>query len=400
MELIPMENSDYTYNQVYLMEIQKFGPNKSGRLIKITGLTGIDYAFIPNPLPPNWNWPTSLWPLLLKARTALASLDGVGKYLPNPELLLSPLRNQEAIRSSSLEGTYATPEQLILFQINSYKNTIHTENINSFREVNNYAQAIRYYFDGKSKLPISLRLIRELHRMLLTGVRGKDKLPGEFRRTQNQIGIPARFVPPPPDKLLECLDNLEKYLYEDSQYDPLVKAFIVHYQFEAIHPFLDGNGRIGRLLLAILIKEWCALKNQWLYMSTFFDNNRDQYIDKLFTVSKENDWNAWIEFCLSGVIQQANETQNRCDKLISLSNKFKKRLLSSSGSIRLSSIADSLFITPFIRIPYIAKKFNVDYKTAESDIKKLVSLDILKRIGNSTQKTYYSPEIVRIAFVD
>jgi Fic family protein len=381
------------------MDITKFGSKKNGEIIRITGSLGLDYAFIPNPLPPKWNWPVSLWQLLLDARTALACLDGVGRYLPNPELLLSPLRNQEAIRSSSLEGTYATPEQLILFQIDPDQKQPTAEKINTFREVDNYAKAIRYYFQGESKLPVSLRLIRDLHRILLSNVRGEDKLPGEFRRTQNQIGRPARYVPPSPDRLLGCLDNLEKYMYEESSYDPLVKAFIIHYQFEAIHPFLDGNGRVGRLLLAILIKEWCNLQNQWLYMSAYFDSYMDQYIDNLFAVSTDSNWYAWIEFCLKGVIQQASDTQLRCDQLIALSNTFKERLGSVKVSGRLFTIAENLFITPYIQIPYIAKKFEVEYQTAETDIEKLIKVGILKKLENSKTKTYYSPEILNIAYI-
>ncbi len=380
------------------MDITKFRSQKNGELIKITGSPGLDYAFIPNPLPPKWSWPVSLWHLLLDARTALASLDGVGRYLPNPELLLSPLRNQEALRSSSLEGTYATPEQLILFQIDPDQKQPTAEDINSFREVDNYARAIRYYFQGESKLPISLRLIRDLHRILLSNVRGEDKLPGEFRRTQNQIGRPAQYVPPPPDRLPGCLDKLEKYIYEESSYDPLVKAFIIHYQFEAIHPFLDGNGRVGRLLLAILIKEWCGLTNQWLYMSAYFDSYRDQYIDNLFAISTDNNWNTWIEFCLTGVIYQARDTQHRCDQLIELSNTFRERLRSVKVSGRSFTIAENLFITPFIQIPYIAKKFDVEYQTAESDIDKLINVGILKKLETAKTKTYYSPDILSIAY--
>jgi Fic family protein len=287
---------------------------------------------------------------------------------------------------------------LILFQIDPDQKQPTSDDINNYREVDNYARAIRYYFQGESKLPVSLRLIRDLHRILLSNVRGEDKLPGEFRRTQNQIGRPARYVPPSPDRLLGCLDNLEKYMYEDSPFDPLVKAFIIHYQFEAIHPFLDGNGRVGRLLLAILIKEWCGLRNQWLYMSSYFDSYRDQYIDNLFEVSTESNWYSWIEYCLRGVIQQSNDTQRRCDQLIALLKTFRERLGSVKVSGRSFTIAEDLFITPFIQIPYIAKKLDVEYKTAESDIEKLINVGILKKLETAKIKTYYSPDILSIAY--
>jgi Fic family protein len=293
------------------MDTGKFTQNKTGELVSITGVASLNHAFIPYPLPPHWAWPTRLWPLLLEARTSLAKLDGIGKHLPNPQLLLRPLQNRESLRSSSLEGTYSTPKQQLLFQIDPQYPSSASDPANADREVYNYGRALRLYAENQYELPISLRLIRELHKVLLEGGRGADRRPGEFRKTQNQIGHPARFVPPPPNYLPECLDNFEKYLHQESPYDPLVNAFIAHYQFEAIHPFQDGNGRVGRLLLAIVIKEWCALSDPWLYMSAFFDENRDEYIDRLFRISTEGDWEGWIEFCLRGVVFQARDTENR-----------------------------------------------------------------------------------------
>jgi Fic family protein len=382
------------------MDINRFTENKTGELVSIAGVPGLSHAFIPDPLPPNWEWPTKLWPLLSDAKSSLSKLDGIGKHLPNPQLLLRPMQNREALRSSSLEGTYTTPRQQLLFQLDPQYPSSVADPVNANREVYNYGRALRLYGEDRYRIPISLRLIKELHRVLLDGVRGSDKQPGEFRRTQNQVGRPARFVPPPANYLPECLDNLEKYLHKESLYDPLVNAFIVHYQFEATHPFQDGNGRVGRLLLTILIKEWCELSDQWLYMSAFFDANRDEYINRLFRISTDGDWEGWIEFCLEGVVKQAKDTESRCEKLIDLSKDFKDRIQSIRGINRLYSIIENLFITPIVQITLIANQFEVSFPTAKSDIEKLVSVGILEEMQGTAQKTYFSSEILEITYED
>jgi Fic family protein len=226
----------------------------------------------------------------VQARTCLASLDGTGKHLPNPEILLAPIQQREAQLSSQLEGTITDPHQQALFQADPRYPTSAADPTNAYREVFNYGRALRLKLDGGTELPLSLRLIRQLHGILMDGVRGSNQTPGEFRKTQNQIGRPARFVPPPPQHLPEVLDAFEKYLHvENSDLDPLVRAFIAHYQFEAIHPFGDGNGRVGRLLLSLTIAEWCNLSNQWLYMSAFFERRKKEYMDLLLAVSTHGD---------------------------------------------------------------------------------------------------------------
>lgn len=239
------------------MRVELFGATKTGQLVPISGGRDVTHAFVPDLLPPDWQWPVTLWPVLLDAHKALASLDGTGKHLPNPSLILRPLQDREAQKSSSLEGTYTEPKQQALFELDPTYPESAEDPINARREVFNYSRALDYWHESKRTLPISLRLVRDLHRFLMDGVRGSDKNPGAFRTLQNQIGKPARFVPPPPARLMEQLDSLEKYLHADRPYDGLVDAFLVHYQFEAVHPFMDGNGRVRRLLLAILIEEWC-----------------------------------------------------------------------------------------------------------------------------------------------
>ena len=226
----------------------------------------------------------------MEAREAIARLDGVGRHMPNHNLLLRPLQQREALRSSSMEGTYATPEELLLYQAEPREPRSSDDRVNAWREVFNYGQALTA---GKEILdegyPLSLQLIRTLHAELLRGVRGEEKAPGEFRQRQVQVGAGGRFIPPPAHYLPECLEALEQSLAAQTGIDPLIRAFMVHYQFEAIHPFNDGNGRVGRLLLSLHIYRSMELGSPWLYLSPFFERHKDDYIDSLFRVSAHND---------------------------------------------------------------------------------------------------------------
>ncbi len=386
------------------MEPSKFGPNCTGKIVEISGGQNVraTHAFIPNPLPPQWNWPEALWPLLMKAREELARLDGVGRHLPNPNLLLTPLQNREAQRSSSLEGTIATPQQLALFEIDAEDSALEKDAAEAAREVNNYARALRLSAESSEKLPLSLRTIRMLHEVLLEGVRGSNATPGAFRRGQVQIGGNARFIPPPANYLPDCLDQFEKYLHTEKAFDPLVEAFLVHYQFEAIHPFTDGNGRVGRLLLSLTIKEWCGLAEQWLYMSAYFDRYKDEYIDRLFQISANGDWPAWIEFCLHGVVEQTLDAQQRCANLLALREEYHRRLAEISCSNRISRIVEELFINPVVTAVSLREKTGVTYPTARADIDCLVELGILQEIQlrQRRQRGYYCKDIFKITYED
>jgi len=230
------------------VDIQQFTDKQPGQLIPIQGIGGATHAFLPDFLPPHWEWPLELWPLLLEAHKELARLDGIGKHLPDPNLLLRPLQNREAQRSSRLEGTFANPQQLMLFELDPHTPVSVNDPANAYREVTNYAVALRSGLGMmRDGVPFSQWLMRELHRTLLQDVRGSDSNPGAFRQCRVQIGHPPRFVPPPPFYLSEKLDNFERVARRaERMYDPLVDAFVMHYQFEAIHPFEDGNGRVGR----------------------------------------------------------------------------------------------------------------------------------------------------------
>jgi len=383
------------------MDRSRFTDNRLGELVGI-GAPDPGLAFVPAPLPAAWDMPVDLWPLLMRAREALARLDGLGRHLTNPQLLLVPLQQREALRSSSMEGTYATPEELLLYQMDPRDPTSREDQVNAWREVFNYGKALQLGVNLLNEgLPISLRLIRDIHRALLSGVRGQEKHSGEFRDYQVQVGVEARFVPPPAPRLPDCLDAFEKWHHLDSDIDPLIRACMAHYQFETIHPFRDGNGRVGRLLLALTIFQWMRLGSPWLYLSPFFDRYKDDYIDHLFNVSADGRWLPWIRFCLQGVVAQCNDTLGRIDRIVALREDFGRRVAESGGSARLSRIVEALFASPLTTIPQAATLTEVTYPTAKKDIDRLQGLGILREgPSDITPRYFYSPQLFDVAYGD
>jgi Fic family protein len=372
-----------------------FQPEFPGQLVELDAKTS---AFVPASLPiADWTFPANLWPTLVSARTALGKLDGMAHLLPDPDLLLHPLQRREALRSSSLEGTFATPQDLLLFELDQNRRSDVPGTADAWREVFNYTRALQLEKDADR--PIGLHLIRQLHSILMKGVRGNAASPGAFRKTQVYVGATRRFVPPPPTHLQPCLDALEQYLaLPNDDLDPLVRCYLVHYQLEAIHPFLDGNGRVGRLLLAVMTRHACGLGKAWLYMSAFFDRHKDEYIDRLFRVSSHGDWAGWLAFCLVGTTEQANDTIARCQALLNLQQTFMRRLQKTKGSIRLREIVEGLFKSPLVRIVDVQKALGVTYPTARADIDRLVDAKILREVRGEPVKTFFAPAVFDIAF--
>lgn len=386
------------FKEDFHLDASRFTEQKTGSLVEVLAPEK-DWAFLPDNLPPSWQFPDTLWPLLADARECLGTLNGIGRSLPDPQLLLRPFQRREALRSSSLEGTYATPEELMLFEMNPRQPTSEEDPANAWLEVANYGKALRHGCKLLEKLPLSLRVIRKMHELLLSGVRGRSKSPGEFRKYQVQIGSDRRYMPPPPEHVQPCLDALEKYLNTDEgNYDPLVRSYIVHYQFEAIHPFLDGNGRVGRALLALMIYKWCGHYLPWLYMSPFYEKFKDEYISRLFEISTKGDWSGWIEFCLRGTVFQAKDSIRRCDLLRRLRDEFQKKV--PKPSARTYRIIEDLFSRPIVTVPQIAARYNVTYPTAKADIDRLVKAGILTESPDIYPKPYYAGEIMGVAYSD
>jgi Fic family protein len=379
------------------MDREKFITADTGTLVSVS-LGVPDWAFIPAPLPRNYNVPLELWPKLAEAREELGRLDGIGQALPDPQLLLRPLQGREALRSSSLEGTYASAEELLLFELDPVEPAAQSDRANDWREVSNYAAAVRRGTELLAELPLSLRLIREMHRELLTGVRGRDRDPGEFRRTQVHLGSDRRYVPPPVNQLADCLDDFERFLNdpEADEMDPLIRTYLAHYQFEAIHPFIDGNGRVGRALLSLCAYQWCRLSHPWLYVSPFFDRHKDEYIDALFAVSTQGAWDGWLSLCLRATIDVCRDAITRCDELRRLRATYHDR--ADRRGVRTHTLVERLFSNPFIRIVDVAEQLNVTYPTAKTDVEKLVGLGILSELEGSYPRAYYAREIFRAAY--
>jgi Fic family protein len=377
------------------MNRNEFGTASPGRLIAIDE---VEQAFVPHPLPPEMPFPTELWPFLMAAREKIALLEGVGRGLPDPALLLKPLSSREALQSSALEGTFATPRQLLLFEREHADSESDDQQVNEQREVFNYGKALEHGVN--SELPLSLRLIREMHGILLSAVRGANKAPGKFRKIQVFIGSNHRFIPPPPQLLDECLGAFEKYLHAPPRFDPLVECFLTHYQFETIHPFIDGNGRVGRLLLALMIRDRCRLSKPWLFLSEYYERFKDEYCVRLFDVSTRGAWREWIEFCLRGVIDQCDSTLRRCERLQRIREDYLERLGTMKGSLRLHGIVQNLFRSPYVQIPDVVESAQVTFPTAKADLERLVKAKILRQLQSATQITYVAPEIYDAAYGD
>ena len=264
------------------MNPKDFTAASAGHLVPI----GNDsFAFIPAPLPPSLEYEVRVVNSLEDASRALGQLNGVGFMLPNPHMLIRVFQQREALLSSRIEGTVADPQELLFADVDN--KTAPAENV---REVRNYVEALTLSLKNLHKLPVCLRLIRDAHQTLMRAVRGQEQRPGEFRDVQNYVGKPggfrnARYIPPPVAQMNECLSQFEKFLHNESQIPPLIRLALIHYQFEAIHPFRDGNGRIGRLLLVLLLCDWKLLSKPLLYLSAYFDQHREEYFNHLLSVS-------------------------------------------------------------------------------------------------------------------
>ena len=358
-------------------------------------------TFVPAPLKPNFEITPGIQRLVADSRQALGRLDGIGRLLSNPQVLIGSLQRREALRSSSLEGTFATPEELLRAEAEVLADgNVSVERRDDAREVANYVQALRNAIEGR--LPLSFRLLRDMHHTLLTGTRGSAKAPGEFRKGQVFIGVNKRFVPPPYLHLQSCLDAFESYLHlEDDTTDPLVRSLLAHYQFETIHPFRDGNGRVGRALLALMIQRECRMEQPLLYLSPYFEANRSEYVDRLFQVSASADWTGWLEFCLVGSIDQADDATKRCDGLLKARKLYDDKLQIRGASIRMNQVLDALFSFPITSIPDVQKLINVSYPTAKKDVDVLQELGILSKIADAKQpQRFMARQLIELMFMD
>ena len=355
-------------------------------LVKCTG--GYE-AYVPAPLPPDLQLSPALLRSLSDADRLIGKLAGEGRSLQNPHLLMRPFIKQEAVLSSRIEGTQATLGELLAADAGAAVD----RSPDDLREVGNYVTALEYGIDRLSTLPLSLRLVTELHEKLMQGVRGEHATPGEFRRSQNWIGPPgctlqnASYVPPPIDELMPCLAQWETFLH-DRSLPPLVQAAMMHSQFEAIHPFLDGNGRVGRLLIALFLVERDILPTPLLYLSAFFEATRSDYYDRLKGVTDKAAWNEWTEYFLNGIARMSEDALDRAERINSLLLSW-RGLLAGGRNQTPWAILDQLAENPYCTVGKITEQLGVAFTTAQRGIDKLVTADILQQVDTTKRNRVY-----------
>lgn len=371
-----------------------FTSNAAGKVIK----TEKDYfAFIPNPLPPKIEFNNDLVGILSQADIALGKLAGAAKRLPNPHLLIRPYLKKEAVLSSKIEGTQASLSDLFEAEIGSVQKT------DDIKEVNQYVRAIEYGLKRIKEFPLSLRFVRELHRILMEGVRGSHATPGDFRTSQNWIGKPgctlneATFVPPPVIEMQKALNEWEIYLHQGQKFPALVESAMIHYQFEAIHPFLDGNGRIGRLLITLLLAHKEILPLPLLYLSAFFEKHREEYYERLIRISTNGQWNDWLAFFLRGVCEQATEALANADKILALKEEYDQNIKQHHLSASVSRTLDLLFQNPYITISRNAALLKTTFVTAKRSVLHLEKLGIVKEVsGKEKGRIFLATKLLEI----
>ncbi|HEY2424022.1 MAG TPA: Fic family protein [Chthoniobacterales bacterium] len=356
-----------------------------GRMIR----QGNYSAFLPAPLPPKLNWTSKLVRSLSEADRLIGKLGGEGRRLPNPHLLIRPFLRAEAVLSSKIEGTQATLGELLAAEAG----VVVDRSPDDLREVGNYVVALEHGIKRLTDLPICVRLIKELHEKLMTGVRGHPSSRGEFRTIQNWIGKPgctpqtASFVPPPPDQVEPSLAQWEKFL-NASDLPPLITIALAHYQFEAIHPFLDGNGRVGRLLITLYLIEQQILSAPLLYLSAFFEASRREYYDSLRGVSERAAWEDWLEYFLLGVARMSQDALNRARRLNIKLAEWQNAVAGESTKNPLRAL-ELLAANPFITANGIVEKLNVAFTTAQRTIGRLEQLGILQQAGEAKRDRVY-----------
>ncbi len=370
---------------------------RAGRYIR--QLTGYS-AFVPAPLPPDP--PLQLEPLislLSSADQAIGRLDGVGRTLPNPDLFVAMYVRREAVLSSQIEGTQSSLDDLLAFELEGSGSRFPDD----VAEVVNHVAAMNYGLERLQTLPLSLRLIREIHEHLLAGVRGSSKEPGEFRRTQNWIGprgallADAAFVPPPPAELMPVLGNFEMFLNESPGMPALLHAALAHAQFETIHPFLDGNGRVGRLLITFLLVCRGVLHRPLLYLSHYLKRHRAEYYDRLMAVRVDGDWEGWLRFFLRGVAETAQEATETADRIVSL----REAHLTAVSDLGANGIQllDSLYRRPMLDVSAAVTTLGVSWPTANKMVGTFVDRGLLTEVtGHRRNRVFrYAPYLTLFA---
>jgi Fic family protein len=367
----------------------------AGRVVRHT--TGY-HAFIPALLPLKIELDGPIALALSRADAALGELSGLGRLLPNPHLLIAPLMRREAVSSSRIEGTRASLSEVLLDEAETEARPASAD----VAEVRNYVAALEHGLRRMraGELPLSNRLVREMHARLMQGVRGEHSTPGEFRRSQNWIGpagstpMTAPYVPPPPEELPELLSNWERFLHERDVLPDLVQCAIMHEQFEAIHPFLDGNGRIGRVLVTLFLIERQRLIQPALYLSDYIEAHRQDYYDLLQRVRTHGDWTSWLRFFLACVTATARDAAGRAGKIMDLREKYRGLVAERAAA---TALVDRLFVNPYLTVAHAMRVLKVTHPTASRAIGELEKMGVLKEVsGRRRGRVYLAAEILDV----
>lgn len=360
------------------------------------------WAYVPNPLPPKIEVDWELAGLFSKADSQLKELSGAGQLLPNAHLLIRPLLiRRESVTSSRIENTQSGLEDLFLFEADETE----PSPMSDVREIHNYVRAMEYGIKRLEDLPISSRLICEVHEILMKGGRGGHATPGWMRTSQNWIGgrtpMDAIYVPPPVPEMKQCFSDLEKYIHSNAKEPALIQCALVHYQFEAIHPFVDGNGRVDRLLITFMLLEKGLLSQPLLYLSDFFERHRDEYYELLLGVSQKGDWKAWLTFFLNGVRQQSEDALLTIQKLLDLQKRYRVLVTGRRVPKVVNRLIDYLFARPVISVSALSKAWDTPFPTVQRGVDYLIEKGILREItGRQRNRLFIADEISNIIMTE
>ncbi len=364
-----------------------------GRLVPITDG---QMAFVPDPLPRRLELASSTVSRLDEASHAVGMLAGVGETIPNPHLLIRPFVRREAVLSSRIEGTQASLSDLFLHEAGDMRRPK-----GDVVEVVNYVRALEQGIQLLERLPISVRLMNEIHAVLLQGVRGQEKRPGELRNEPVWIGSEgtslgeARYVPPPASMVRDLMQDLEQFCNDDLELPPLVQCALLHYQFEAIHPYLDGNGRIGRLLITLFLCWKGVLPKPLLYLSAYFERDRTAYYDQLLNLSATGNWEAWLSYFLRGVAQQAQDAIRRIRSVRELQEKYRQLLQERRESANALRMVDELFASPFMTAGRAARMLGITPEGARGILERLAQAGVVERVQGTWPHLYVARELLQ-----
>lgn len=368
-----------------------------GKALKSPGRWGF-YRFVPAPVPRSLSLAPDTVLALSSADTSLGRLAGAGRLLPNLHLLVSPYITREAVASSRIEGTQASLSEVL--EANA---TGHVTPGSDVREVQNYIAAFNLGLQRLREVPLCLRLIREVHAVLMEGARGEERQPGELRTTPNWIGSPtdtpdnAVYVPPLPEEMGPALDDLERFLNEEARLPLLVRCALAHYQFETIHPFLDGNGRLGRLLAVFFLVRQGALPQPLLYLSAYFEAHRAEYYDRLQAVREQGSLQEWLQFFLTGIAVQATDAIERAERLADLRERYHRALVPSRS--RAVEVVDMIMVNPFVTTRQVQDELGISQPGALNLVRRLERQGWLREIGTFGRgsRTYWvAPDVLTV----